>query len=170
VEYPLALPPPPGPITALSTALLEQVIEQSRGSPRGRIILPFHLGPQDHLHRMLNAMQPGSFVQPHRHLDPPKAECIVVLRGAVGYVTFTADGQVDRSLQVAAGGAEFGVDSQPGVYHTFFALQPDTVVFEVKPGPYDPASDKDFAPWAPPEGTPESAAYLAALVRRVQGD
>ena len=40
---------------------------------------------------------------------------------------------------------------------------PDTVIFEVKPGPYDAATDKEFAPWAPPEGDPRAHAYLIQL-------
>lgn len=37
------------------------------------------------------------------------------------------------------------------------------MIFEVKPGPYDPASDKDFATWAPPEYSPPAPAYLAEI-------
>jgi len=114
---------------------------------------------------MLNALQPGSYVRPHRHLNPPKAESTVLLRGKIGFVTFLADGSIDRHWVLAAGAACFGVDCHPGVFHTVFALEPDTVVFEVKPGPYDAASDKDFAPWAPEEGTAEAEAYLERLVR-----
>ena len=40
----------------------------------------------------------------------------------------------------------YGCDIQPGVWHTIFALASDTVVFEAKPGPYDAAVDKGFAP------------------------
>lgn len=32
--------------------------------------------------------------------------------------------------------------------------------YEVKQGPYDPQRAKEFAPWAPLEGTPEALAYL----------
>ncbi len=166
--YPKALPAPPGPVTTVTQELLEQVIEECRKSPRARIILPLHRAPDDHLHRMLNALQPGSYVRPHRHLNPPKAESTVVLRGRIGFVTFLDDGRVDRNMVLAAGSAAFGVDCHPGPFHTLFALEPDTVVFEVKPGPYDPASDKDFAPWAPEEGSPEAAAYLERLVRLVR--
>jgi hypothetical protein len=35
-------------------------------------------------------------------------------------------------------------------------------MFEIKQGPYRPASDKDFLPGFPPEGTPEAAAREAA--------
>jgi hypothetical protein len=55
------------------------------------------------------------------------------------------------------------VDCREGVWHTFFALEPDTVVFEVKAGPHDAATDKEAAPWAPDENSPDAAAYLQHL-------
>ena len=57
----------------------------------------------------------------------------------------------------------YGCDIRPGVWHTIFALAPDTVLFEVKPGPYDPGVDKEFAPWSPPEHSPEAALFLAEV-------
>jgi hypothetical protein len=42
------------------------------------------------------------------------------------------------------------------------------VCFEVKPGPYSAANDKDFAPWAPMEGDAGAGAYLDTLVSRVK--
>ncbi|MGD8861079.1 MAG: hypothetical protein PVI30_13820 [Myxococcales bacterium] len=39
------------------------------------------------------------------------------------------------------------------------ALEPDTLIYEVKPGPWSAATDKSFAPWAPAEGDP-GAMYI----------
>ena len=61
-------------------------------------------------------------------------------------------------------GDAFGVDLVPGVYHTLVVLEPDTVIYEVKDGPYVASNDKAFAPWAPPEGSPEAPAYMARLL------
>jgi len=61
-------------------------------------------------------------------------------------------------------GGVVGVDVAPGVWHTTTALTDTAICFEVKPGPYDAATDKEFAPWAPREGDPAAAAYLAGLV------
>jgi len=112
---------------------------------------------------MFNAVQPDSYIPPHRHLHPPKAESWVVLRGALAFFTFDDQGAIIECLEIRAGGPIFGVDLEPGVYHTFFALEPDTVVYEVKDGPYSPTTDKAFPEWAPAEGTPEARAYLAKL-------
>lgn len=168
--FPRALPPPEGSLVVIHIAQIAEAVQASRRSPRRRVILPFHKRNEDSLHRMLNAMQPGSYVQPHRHASPPKAESLVVLQGAIGYVAFDDDGAVDRHFVLQADGEQFGVDTEPGIFHTFFALEEDTVLFEVKPGPYEPTSDKDFAGWAPGEGEAQAAAYLAkldALIRQV---
>jgi hypothetical protein len=41
------------------------------------------------------------------------------------------------------------------------ALSPDAVIFELKQGPYQPASDKDFLAGFPLEGSPEAAVQEA---------
>jgi cupin fold WbuC family metalloprotein len=158
-----ALPAPTTSTTLISTELIRQVVESSRLSPRKRIILPFHKGPEAPMHRMLNALQPYSYIQPHRHLHPPKAESVIILQGALLCFLFCPSGEVAEVFTLAAGSENVGVDSEPGVYHTFLALAEDTVIFEVKPGPYEQSSDKDFAPWAPAEGTPETRDYMEYL-------
>lgn len=162
--YRTALVPPEGELALISDQLVELAIAHSRASPRKRVIQPFHKRPDDPLHRMLNAVQPGSYVRPHRHLQPPKSEAFVVLRGSLVFFSFTDDGQVRDCARLVAGGTRFGVDLEPGVYHCFVALEPDTVIYEVKNGPYDQATDKAFAPFAPEEGRPESVAYMHGLL------
>jgi hypothetical protein len=41
------------------------------------------------------------------------------------------------------------------------------VVFESKDGPYSPLNDKDFAPWAPVEGTSEAGVYNKSLLKKL---
>ena len=50
---------------------------------------------------------------------------------------------------------------------TQFSRAVGSVFYEVKQGPYDPQRAKEFAPWAPLEGTPEATAYLQRLHRWV---
>jgi len=162
-SYRRALDAPAGELVVLSRSLVDGATEASRASPRRRIILPFHKREDELLHRMLNVIQPDSYVRPHRHLEPPKAEAWVVLRGALAFFTFEEDGRVRDCLSLEAGGEHFGVDLAPGIFHGLVALAPDTVLYEVKDGPYAPATDKSFASWAPAEGTPEAASYLGQL-------
>jgi cupin fold WbuC family metalloprotein len=118
---------------------------------------------------MLNAIQPGSYIQPHRHLFPPKAESVIVLQGAIYVFIFNEEGDIKDVYTVEAGGINLGIDSEPGVFHTFVAIEKDTVLFEVKPGPYNPADDKDFAPWAPAEGEHGAIDYLQYLYQKAKG-
>ena len=163
VSHPRALAAPPGELVVLTRSLVDAVAEASRASPRQRIIQPFHKHDDEPLHRMLNVLQPDSYVRPHRHLAPPKSECWVVLRGALAFFTFEEEGRVRDCLHLEAGGERFGVDLVPGPFHGLFALVPDTVLFEVKNGPYAPTTDKSFAPWAPEEGSPGARDYLRGL-------
>ena len=166
VGYPKALSPPLEKISVINQGIIQRVINSSRLSPRKRIILPFHKSPADSLHRMLNALQPASYVQPHRHLDPPKAESIIVLKGAIAYIQFKDNGEIEKIYHLSADSTEIGIDTESGIYHTFFAKVEDTVLFEVKPGPYEQGSDKDFAPWAPAEGDESAIDYMQKLHER----
>ncbi|MDC0709638.1 WbuC family cupin fold metalloprotein [Stigmatella sp. ncwal1] len=123
-----ALDAPDGELVVLSRSLVDDVTEASRANPRRRIILPFHKGEAELLHRMLNVIQPDSYVRPHRHLDPPKAEAWVVLRGTVAFFTFEEDGRVRDCLSLDAVGEHFGVDLAPGIFHGLIALAPDRVL------------------------------------------
>ena len=52
-----------------------------------------------------------------------------------------------------------------GMYHTLVALEPGSVFFEAKAGPYVPLTSQEKAPWAPAEGEPRASSYLADLKR-----
>ena len=149
-------------------ALLDRKSEDAAKSKRKREIHAFHLGNEDNLQRMLNAIQPGSYIRPHRHLEPPKAEVIVILRGSLGYVPFDERGNPldGQFILLDAKRGTFAVDSRAGLWHTFFALEENTVVFEVKPGPYDPDTAKDFAHWAPAEDEADAMKYLMGIEDR----
>lgn len=63
-----------------------------------------------------------------------------------------------------------GVELPPGVWHSLVSLAPDTVLFEVKPGPYRPTGENDFAAWAPLEGATASAAFVEWVARAAVGE
>lgn len=151
----------------LDCQLMDAALVMSRKSPRKRIIQPLHGHDDDTLHRMLNCMQPGTYIRPHRHLDPPKAESFILIRGALLQLIFDDDGTVTETFEIRAGSSVFGGDIHPGVWHTWIILEPDTVAFEVKPGPYVQVTDKDFAPWAPEEGTGEAEEFVQ-LFQQIQ--
>lgn len=162
--YSMALPPPDTIVTIMDEAVLSAGKESSRESPRGRIIQPLHKHGGDVLQRMVNTLQPGSYIRPHRHA-PDRGESLLVLSGTLLYLTFTDGGAVDQAITLVAGSERVGVDIDGGIWHCFAALVPDTVLFEVKPGPYNAETDKEFAVWAPEEYSPDAEAYLEELLQ-----
>lgn len=150
-------------ITVIDRALLAAQIDAARSVPRQRTHRNFHPGDDYPAHRLLIAIEPDSYVPPHRHLSASKDESLLVLKGCLGAVFFDADGQVVRSLVLRAGGEAMGVDIPHGVYHTVIALESGTVFFEAKSGPYVALTQAERAGWAPGEGESGVAAYLEGL-------
>ena len=60
--------------------LLDQVVKEARASERRRMNFNFHQ-LADPANRMLNAIEPESYIRPHRHHEPPRDEAFFILRG-----------------------------------------------------------------------------------------
>ncbi|WP_272698946.1 WbuC family cupin fold metalloprotein [Desulfovibrio sp. Fe33] len=166
-SHPTALEAPSGDVVPLTLSMVGKLLAQSQHSPRKRLLQKLHKSHDASVHRMFNAMQPGTYVMPHRHLEPAKNETILVMAGSMLFIEFTDDGEIADQILLQPGTETFGVDVAPHVYHTYLPLKADTLVFECKTGPYREESDKNVPGWAPREGTPEASDYLLDLLKRV---
>lgn len=129
--------------------LLDKVSQQAKGNPRLRMNYNFHDSLDDPINRLLNAMEPGTYIPPHRHLNPDKKEIFIVLRGSLLVLLFDDGGNVADSKIVSPGSGVFGMEIEPPVWHSFIILEEGTVVYEIKDGPYAPISPENLADWAP---------------------
>ncbi|HEY7338979.1 MAG TPA: WbuC family cupin fold metalloprotein [Bryobacteraceae bacterium] len=157
----------PRGVSLISGALFDSVEARALQSPRRRMNYNFHSSAEDNPHRFLNVLLKGTYIRPHRHADPPKSESFVVLEGAADVILFDDDGAVTARYSLGAESPEgrlWGIDIAPGVWHTILPRTARAVCFEVKPGPWRPASDKEFAPWAPAEDDPSAAEYGNGLL------
>jgi cupin fold WbuC family metalloprotein len=136
--------------------------ERARSAPRRRALLRYH-EHEETVQRMINAVEPDSYVRPHRHADPDKVEVFLALRGSAVVCAFDETGRLIEHVPIRAGGPCFGVEIPPRVWHSLLALEQGTVLYEMVEGPFQPETHKDHAPWAPPEGTPEGCAYHREL-------
>ena len=59
------------------------------------------------------------------------------------------------------------VEIMPDTWHTVVALESGSAILEIKAGPFDPSQAKEYAAWAPSEGSPEAISYLEVLHRRI---
>lgn len=156
-----------------STEYLDELSSQAKNSPRQRQHRNIHQSYQDACQRMFNAIEPGSYIHPHRHAADPRDELLIAIRGEMALVTFGEQGTVTGILRfssekhgrVIAAGAEVPANT----WHTVIALEPGCVLLEVKAGPFDPNQPKDLAPWAPEEGTVTAQNYLNQLIEKVDG-
>ena len=155
----------------LDQALFDRVAARARQAPRGRRNHNLH-HETDLVQRFINVLQPGTYVRPHCHrrADPRAGfECFVVLQGSIGVVLFDARGTVRSRERLAARGPLRGLEIAAGQVHTLVALSADAVMLEIKQGPYDPISDKDFLPGFPLEGTADAVEQERAWRRLFDG-
>lgn len=143
--------------------LLRQVTEQARLSPRLRKNHNIHPSDDSRCHRLLNAIEPLSYISPHRHLDPEKDEAFILMSGSLGVVTFSENGDVLQAVTLSQQSGNLAADIPHGVYHTAVSLEPGTVFYETKAGPYRPLADAEKASWAPGENDAGAPLYLEQL-------
>jgi cupin fold WbuC family metalloprotein len=152
---------------------LDDLASQAKVSPRLRQHRNVHQSYQDASQRLFNAIEPGSYIRPHRHVSAPREELLVAVRGLMAMVTFDDQGAVTNVLRF--GTEKHGVEMAAGAevssitWHTVIALEPGCVLLEVKAGPFDPNQPKDLAPWAPEEGTSSAVSYLQQLMLEIKG-
>ena len=152
----------PRKVVVIDRDLLDAVSIEARASARRRKHHNFHAGDTALAHRLLNAIEPGSYVAPHRHLDAEKDETMIVLRGQLGIVIFADDGTTIETHRLEPGGT-CGITIPHGVFHAVLALEPGSVMFESKGGPYRPLTETERAAWAPGEGDPGCEAFIGSL-------
>lgn len=116
--------------------LLDELSAQAKSSPRLRMNYNFHQSLDEKCHRMLNAVEPGTDIPIHRH--PGKDESFVILRGKVRVTTHNDDGSIIEDVVLSQESGNYGVDIPKNVWHKLESLEPGSVIFECKQGPFVP--------------------------------
>lgn len=150
----------------ITRALVEQVSAEARQNPRLRKNHNIHPSDESRCHRLLNGIEPESYITPHRHLDPEKDEAFIILSGRLGIVTFTDEGDVADLVVLSLDSGNLAADISPGVFHTALSLESGTVFYETKAGPYLPLSRDEIAPWAPEAASLQAEEFLRQLRSR----
>jgi cupin fold WbuC family metalloprotein len=163
MSHPLALAHVTDPVFFLQPDHWSEGCRLARESPRRRIALPVHRQISDRVQRLFNFLQPETYIAPHHHPAEGFSETILALQGCLLFLEFSPDGTVITHRILEAGTPHCLVDFVGSCLHAFVCLVPDTVVLEIKQGPFVAASDKVFAPWAPAEGDARARLYLEEL-------
>ena len=151
----------------INLKMLDGLSMQAAKSARRRMNLNLHDDYDDPCQRLFNAVEPGSYVRPHRHVDPPRPECFMAVRGRMALLVFDDHGRIEKIVHFGDGCEVSAIELPPGLWHMLVALESGSIFFETKPEPYIPLSDKDLAPWSPAEGSAAAIKYLADIMTKV---
>lgn len=145
----------------ITDTLLDEVIVKAKSSPRRRMNYNFHPELSDPVQRLLNALEPWTYIRPHKH--ETKEESFVLLRGKVLAVTFNNDGSIRDHAMLCRESGILGVEFEENTFHMLTSLESGSVVYEIKEGPFIPHTEGSSAPWSPVEGTGESEMFLQSV-------
>ena len=151
----------------VSAASIDQLVEESRISSRKRAFRLFRSSDKGELPAMMyNAMQLGTYVQPHRHPSDGK-EVWIAQRGIIRAILFDERGVVQEWHDVSVGGIAY-IEIPPQTFHTAIPLVPDSVICELYLGIYRAETYKQGATWAPSEQADPSvsAEYMGRLLEK----
>lgn len=122
--------------------MLDALCQRANESPRGRMNLNFHEKLDAPAQRLLNAMQPGTEFPIHRHTNTN--ETYFVLRGRIRVDIYDNNKVKTESAILDPKEGVYGGHILAGQWHTLEVLEKDTVLFEVKDGPYIPISPENI--------------------------
>ena len=152
------------PQKSVSYARLDELIRSAQVSDRKRLNLNLHVSPDEPCQRFFNAMDPESYLRPHRQ---PKRKLLVGICGRFAAIVFDEVGNVlaTHPFGAADRSPNCAVEIPAGTWNTVVSLESGSVLLEVKSGPFDPQNPPELAPWSPEAGTREAEEYLANLRR-----
>lgn len=140
------------PLKLITPQTLDQMASQAQASARRRANRNLHEELSDPIQRLAIAMEPDTYVRPHRH--PHTWELLYPLRGR--FVVLHFDEAANVIARTVLGAESAVVETPAGVWHAVLSMDPGGVIFEVKHGPYTAIAPQDYAPWSPAEGSVEA--------------
>lgn len=127
----------------ITQALLDQLTEQAKASPRLRMNYDLRNCDTDQSQRMLNAIEPGSPMPIHRHQKT--SETMVCLRGKLVVEYYDELEQIcTEFIELSPNGPTIALSIPIGQWHTVYAKESGTVIIEMKDGAYEPLTEEDI--------------------------
>jgi len=152
-----------------SRQYFDELLDAAGRSERLRAHFNLHSSYTDRCQKLFNAIKLNSYIRPHRHSLDPKEECLMAVKGLFAFIMFTNHGLIESVTLFGSDkyseklSIPTGLELPAITWHTVVSLVEDSILFEVKSGPFDPSLAKELAPWAPEEGSQEALNYLTQL-------
>ena len=127
----------------ITQALLDNLTEQAKASPRLRMNYDLRDSAEDQSQRMLNAIEPGAPLPIHRHQKT--SETVVCLRGRLVEEYYDELERIcTEVIELSPNGPVVALNMPAGQWHPVKALESGTVILEVKNGKYEPIGEEDI--------------------------
>ena len=124
----------------IDDAVLDGLTQKAKESPRLRCNLDMRNSAEDKSQRMLNALEPGTVMPIHRHLG--SSETNICVRGHFEEYFYDENGNLTDTIDMVPGGTILNIEK--GQWHSLKCLEPGTVLFEAKDGPYHPLEEYEI--------------------------
>ncbi|MBT5925642.1 MAG: WbuC family cupin fold metalloprotein [Verrucomicrobia bacterium] len=152
----------------IDTALIVDCFKKAKQSPRKRSHFNLHEKLEAPVQRLCIAFVEGTYVRPHRHPASNKWELLIAVQDSSLLVIFDENGGISEHFELSPNGPMSAIEIPPNTWHTIFPADKESVVMEIKEGPYTPSKPEHFAPWSPEEGSPDADAYLRQIQSSIQ--
>jgi cupin fold WbuC family metalloprotein len=143
----------PHRVQVIDRSQIEGLAMQATAVPRKRAHLLLHDGPADPVQRLLIALQPNSYVRPHHHSR--QWEMLILQQGRGALLIFDDNARLVDRIELSSSTPV--VQIPIGTWHGFVVLKKNTVVIEIKPGPF---LANEFAQWSPEEGDANGRTFV----------
>ena len=152
----------------ITDEIINETSDRAKTSERKRCNYNFHKSYSDPIQRFLNAVEPNSYLRPHKHEQPDKIEIFLSLKGRVLILEFDDNGGITDHFILDPREGKMGVEIPPRTWHSFIALQEGSVLYEIKEGPFVPGAGMIFAEWAPEEGTKAARQFNEKILNELK--
>ena len=126
----------------IDSELMDGICKQAKENPRLRMNYNLHTELDEPVQRLLNALEPGTEIPVHRHRHSD--ETYLVMRGSLFVILFDENKKLLNKVLLDPKEGTYGVSVPAGQWHSIEVLESDTVIFEIKEGPYMALTSEDI--------------------------
>lgn len=128
----------------IGNEIIEMLNAQARENSRLRMNYNIHENMEETVHKLINSLQLGTVLPIHRHLHPAKKETFVLLKGELEVLRYNDEKEVIERHLLSENSGNCICEIMPEEWHSLNVLAENTVILEIKQGPYIPFQDIDL--------------------------
>lgn len=124
----------------ISKEILDDLTWRAQESTRLRMNMDLRNSVEDSSQRLLNAIDPGTILPIHRHLD--SSVTIVCIRGHFEEYLYDDSGKLVETIDMLPGGNVINLPK--GQWHSLNSLESGMVLLEAQDGRWEPLKGEDL--------------------------